>query len=397
MFSNKLSKIIVPVFIFLISTAAAAEEISENVPKSVSNDETFVEPYTTLQESIFTSGKTWKHDDIVTIPKFGGYIIGSYKYNGAPGLNNGDGFNIRLLRVYVDGTVYRDFKYRIQFELNGTPHLKDATIEWVHWKEFQVKAGQFKRAFTFENPMNPWDIGSGDYSQLCKKFSGFGDRCGESSMGGRDIGVQLQGDLFPAKNDKHAQLHYQVAVYNGQGINSKDRNSKKDFIATLQWSPIKNLTFGAFGWLGSWYSTDKQISLDRKRYSFGVKYMDPASGWDFRAEYARSFGRKVSDWNAETQSWSEKSLAQNGGDKSDAWYAVVGIPVWRWIKLNVKYDAYRDYATNASLHSIYAATLDLQPHKNLKLQLQYNYNHDKTTAAPALDYHEFWAMSYIRF
>ena len=259
---------------FALSSLLWAEETE--VPSTP--HDTFTDSYTTLQDVLMPKTQTWKRSDIASVPKFGGYIIGSYKY-GDHDANHGDGFNLRLIRLYVDGTVMKDFKYRLQLEVNGTPHVKDATLEWVHWKFLQVKAGQFKRCFSFENPYNPWNVGVGDYSQIVKKFAGMGDRCGEKTMGGRDMGVQLQGDLFQSRKDGHYQFHYQAAVYNGQGINAKDQNKQKDFIGTLQWSPIRNLTLGAFGWYGKWYSADIKQNLDRKRYAFGVKYEDEKSGW----------------------------------------------------------------------------------------------------------------------
>lgn len=377
---------------FALSSLLWAEETE--VPSTP--HDTFTDSYTTLQDVLMPKTQTWKRSDIASVPKFGGYIIGSYKY-GDHDANHGDGFNLRLIRLYVDGTVMKDFKYRLQLEVNGTPHVKDATLEWVHWKFLQVKAGQFKRCFSFENPYNPWNVGVGDYSQVVKKFAGMGDRCGEKTMGGRDMGVQLQGDLFQSRKDGHYQFHYQAAVYNGQGINAKDQNKQKDFIGTLQWSPIRNLTLGAFGWFGKWYSADIKQNLDRKRYAFGVKYEDEKSGWSARAEYARSKGRKASDWDATAQCWKAASLSQNGGDHADAWYATLGVPVWRWIKCYAKYDAYRDYATNSSLHSIYSLAANLQPHKNLMLQLQYNYHDDKTATAPARHYNQLWAQMYVRF
>lgn len=353
-------------------------------------------PAWSLQQAVLPAAEKWTRNDIVTVPQFGGYFVGSYKYDDAAGQNGGDGFNIRYVRLYLSGTVLKDFKYRIQLEVNGSPHIKDATLEWVRWKGFQVKVGQFKRAFTLENPMNPWDLGSGDYSQLSKKLAGMGDRCGEASMGGRDLGVQLQGDLFKA-HDGHYQFHYQAAVYNGQGINQKDLNRQKDYMATLQWSPLKNLTLAAFGWLGNWHSKEKNIDLDRKRFAFGLRYTEPTSGFMLRSEYGRSFGRKASDWDSATGAFTPQSLAQNGGDKADAWYVVAGMPVWRWISAYAKYDAYRDYATNSSLHTIYSLAVDLQPHTNLKLQLQYNFHDDKTVTAPERHYNQFWVQSYVRF
>lgn len=379
----------------LPASALWAEENGED--KSVCPDEAYEKaPSWTLQGTIMPKAERWMRNESTTVPEFGGYIIGSYKYDDARGQNGGDGFGLRLVRLYVSGKVLRDFKYRLQLEVNGTPHIKDATLEWVRWKGFQIKAGQFKRAFSLENPMNPWDIGSGDYSQLTKKLAGMGDRCGEASVGGRDLGVQLQGDLLKA-HDGHYQLHYQAAVFNGQGINQKDLNREKDYMGTLQWAPLKNLSVGAFGWLGNWHSKEKNIDLDRKRCAVSLRYDEPASGFNVRAEYARSWGRKASDWDTAKGAWTEQSLAQNGGDKADAWYVVAGIPVWRWINVHAKYDVYRDYATNASMHSIYSMVVDLQPHTNLKLQLQYNYHDDKTATAPERHYNQFWVQSYVRF
>ncbi|MBQ8968690.1 MAG: porin [Bacteroidaceae bacterium] len=369
--------------LFLGLSAIAAAHSAE--------DEAFLDTsYHTLQDAVLPKAR-WKRSDIASLPKFGGYINGYYKYNGQPTAHGGEGFGLRLVRVYVDGTVFRDFKYRLQMELNGTPHIKDAFISWSHWTELEVKVGQFKRCFTFENPYNPWDVGTGDYSQLAKKFSGFGDRVGEASMGGRDLGLQLQGDLFPSRHDKHRLLHYAVAVYNGQGINQSDVSRRKDFIGTLQYSPIRDLQIGVFGWIGDWKSATG-VTVDRNRLAAGVKYEGRDNHWSARAEYARSWGHKASDYVAAT----DTTMAfWKGGNKADAWYVTVGAPVWRWIKVYAKYDAYRDYANRHTLHTIYSLSANLQPHKNLMLQLQYNVHDDKASAPHV--YHQFWAQTYVRF
>ena len=140
----------------------------------------------------------YKQTGFMSTPKLGAYIIGSYKYSDLATANGGPGFGARLIRAYVDGSIFNDFKYRVQLQFaSGTPHVKDYFIEWAKYKEFSVKMGQFKRAFTFENPMNPWDVGVGDFSFLVQKFAGMGDRLGEANMGGRDQGIQVQGDLLP--------------------------------------------------------------------------------------------------------------------------------------------------------------------------------------------------------
>jgi len=353
---------------------------------------TFIDTtYRTLQDVIMPKAK-WRRSDIASIPQFGGYVIGSYKYDSQNGQNGGEGFGVRLVRVYVDGSIMNDFKYKLQVELNASPHIKDAYVSWSHWKELEVKVGEFKRCFTFENPYNPFDVGVGDYSQLAKKLSGFGDRVGEASMGGRDLGLQVQGDLFPKKGDGHRQLHYAMGIFNGQGVNRRDLNRHKDFIGTLQWNPIRNLWIGAFGWKGKWKSDDG-INVRRDRVAFGVKYENAENHWSARAEYAHSWGHKASDYVKATET---QPAYWKGGDLADAWYATVGIPVWRWIKCYAKYDVYRDYANKESMHSIYSISANLQPHKNLMLQLQYNF-HDDNSSSSDHNYHQAWVQTYFRF
>lgn len=332
-------------------------------------------------------------------PKFGGYAIGSYKYSDQDGKHGGDGFNARNLRLYVDGTVLSDFKYRIQLEMSGDPgaskgpHLKDFFLTWSHWKELEVKVGQFKRCFTFENPYNPWEVGVGDYSQMTKKLAGMSDYCGgeSSSSGGRDLGLQLQGDLLPVGKDRHRLFHYQLGLFNGQGINHADANRRKDWIGTLQLQPIKDLFIGVFGWKGD--MTYSNVTVGRNRYALGVKYEH--EGWSARAEYAHQTGHKISDfvYSADTKTQMLRPGASLG--RADGWYVTVGVPCTSWLKVYAKYDAYRDNASNSSLSSIYSLCPNFQLHKNLQFQLQYNYVCSKLDADRR--HNELWGEVYFRF
>lgn len=332
-------------------------------------------------------------------PKFGGYAIGSYKYSDQDGKHGGDGFNARNLRLYVDGTVLNDFKYRIQLEMSGDPgaskgpHLKDFFLTWSHWKELEVKVGQFKRCFTFENPYNPWEVGVGDYSQMTKKLAGMSDYCGgeSSSSGGRDLGLQLQGDLLPVGKDRHRLFHYQLGLFNGQGINHADANRRKDWIGTLQLQPIKDLFIGVFGWKGD--MTYSNVTVGRNRYALGVKYEH--EGWSARAEYAHQTGHKISDfvYSADTKTQMLRPGASMG--RADGWYVTVGVPCTSWLKVYAKYDAYRDNASNSSLSSIYSLCPNFQLHKNLQFQLQYNYVCSKLDADRR--HNELWGEVYFRF
>ena len=347
-----------------------------------------------LSVSAFAQGESaakpdygYKLTDFASKPKFGAYIIGSYKYSDQEGANGGPGFGVRLIRCYVDGSILNDFNYRIQFEINGTPHIKDFYLEWAKYKEFSVKMGEFKRAFTFENPYNPWDVGVGDYSQAVKKLAGMGDRCGEASMGGRDLGLQFQGDLFPVGDDQHRLIHYQLGVYNGNGINKADNNRKKDLIGTIQIQPIKDLYVGVFGWDGDW--SDGKVTVDRKRMALGMKYEH--NNWSVRSEYVYSKGYKASSIDPTTGAiWA--SSPDLG--KADAFYATVGVPVCDWFKVYAKYDAYRDYATPDSQNTIISLAPHFRLHKNLMFQFEYRYNDNKLTGKK---FNEFWFQYYVRF
>ncbi|MBR5465877.1 MAG: porin [Bacteroidaceae bacterium] len=333
--------------------------------------------------------KKWKIADYVTVPKFGGYVVATYKYDSQEGKNGGDGFGLRYLRLYLDGKVFNDFSYRVQMNVSGEPGTKngarviDAFVAWQKWKFIGVKIGEYKRCFTFENPMNPWDVCLGDYTQLTKHFAGMGGDFykGAANSGGRDLGVQIYGDAIKVGKTQHYLLHYQAGIYNGQGINTSDKDKEKDYIATLQVQPIKGLYVGLFGWSGSFF--DGAQSNYFKRWAAGVSYEGLFSA---RAEYARNIYANGANTNGL-------------GQKSDAWYIRMGIPTWRWLRVNLGYDAYRsDMSSWTSLNSIYSLALQARPHKNLQFQVQWNYCHNNGDATKLdKNYHQLWTQAYIRF
>ena len=179
--------------------------------------------------------------------KFSGYGMLQYQAsdpykkgkdeNGNPILekNSSNTFKLRLARFILDGKI-GDFDWRAQIQgtnVTGpgqpTVQLVDLYAEWRKYPEFKVRAGQFKRAFTYENPTHPITQGWRGYADVINNLSGFGDRTGEKSSGGRDIGVQVSGDLFPNAEGRRL-LHYQIGVYNGEGVNETDKDNRKDII-----------------------------------------------------------------------------------------------------------------------------------------------------------------------
>lgn len=323
----------------------------------------------------------------VGAPQFGGYIVAKYSYTDKSNATAGNTFETRLVRAYVSGRLLRDFRYRIQLELRNTPAMRDYTIEWLRWKEFQVKAGQFKRCFTLENPASPWDIGFGGYSQLAARMCAFGaeDPSGEAAQNGRDQGIQFSGDLLPVGRSGHRLLHYKAAVYNGSGQNHSDNNNKKDWMGTVELRPVPDLRVALFGWRGSYKLGD--VAVGRNRWCLSASYEH--ADWTVRTEYAHHTGHNASQYDPELHAFADAGRA-------DAWYAALGVPVTPWLKTYFRYDVYRKDAAWGTARTLYTICPNVQLHRNLLFQLQYNYVCDKANAADR-HYSEFWAEAYIRF
>lgn len=298
--------------------------------------------------------------------KFSGYIMSQYQYSDKES-NKGEkdinSFNIRMVRMALEGRVAGDFYWKAQLQVNGNtsnltvaPRMVDAFAEWQKYDAFKVKVGQFKRPFTFENPMHPVTQGFMSYSQNVTKLAGFSDRNGEHSSNGRDIGVQLQGDLLKAA-DGHHYLHYQVGVFNGQGTNMKDVDQRKDVIGGVWVAPVKGLRIGAFGWTGSyarkgtWTEVDANgveqkkegvRSLEKNRYAISAEYA--AHDWTVRSEYIHSQGYGFKTSNASGKE-TDCTINYAAGDKADGFYALMIAPVVsKKLYAKARYDLYRPQA-----------------------------------------------------
>lgn len=288
-------------------------------------------------------------------------------------------FNLRLARISIDGRV-KDIQYKVQMQINGntstlgaSPRLVDLWAEWQPMKEFNVKAGQFKRAFTFENPLHPI---TGQrfmsYSQNVSKLAGFSDRTGEQASNGRDIGVQIQGDLLPNANGRRL-LHYQMGVYNGEGINQKDKDNKKDIIGGLWVMPVKGLRIGAFGWTGTRVITYDELgtlSVRKNRYALSAEYIN--GEYTFRSEYIHSqgYGAKLED-----------------GDKADGFYALGIVPiVSKKLHAKARYDLYRNRKEWTTSKTNYEIGLDWFLTKNVQLSMEYARVNDRTLAKDKHNY-----------
>lgn len=346
--------------------------------------------------------------------KLSGYGMIQYQYSGQKNAES-NSFNIRMGRIALEGRIADDFYWKTQIQFNGntsnlgsSPRMVDLFAEWQKYEYFKVKIGQFKNPFTFENPMHPIDQGFMGYSQNVSKLAGFSDRAGEHASNGRDIGLQLQGDFLKNANGRNL-LHYQIGVFNGQGINTKDVDNQKNVIGGVWVMPVSGMRIGAFGWTGSyarkgnWTETvtdlvssrpdaTKEIThtnevrkLAQNRYAFSFEYKK--DGWTVRSEYIHSTGKAFakSITNFNDANAKDCNLNEKIGDKAQGVYGLVIAPLAQLpknsrIDVKARYDMYQPNGKNNMQKTQYEAGLNFHIGKRISILTEYALVNDKTLA-----------------
>ena len=345
--------------------------------------------------------------------KLSGYGMTQYQYSGQKNAES-NSFNIRMGRIALEGRIADDFYWKTQIQFNGntsnlgsSPRMVDLFAEWQKYDYFKVKVGQFKNPFTFENPMHPIDQGFMGYSQNVSKLAGFSDRAGEHASNGRDIGLQLQGDFLKNANGRNL-LHYQVGVFNGQGINTKDVDNQKNVIGGVWVMPVSGMRIGAFGWTGSYarkgerteivtvpfgtsFVVDRKIThpdyrkLNQNRYAFSFEYKK--DGWTVRSEYIHSTGKAFakSITNFNDANAKDCSINENIGDKAQGVYGLVIAPLAQLpknsrIDIKARYDMYQPNGKSNMQKTQYEAGLNFHIGKRITILTEYALVNDKTLA-----------------
>ena len=356
--------------------------------------------------------------------KLSGYGMTQYQYSGQKNAES-NSFNIRMGRIALEGRIAEDFYWKTQIQFNGntsnlgsSPRMVDLFAEWQKYDYFKVKVGQFKNPFTFENPMHPIDQGFMGYSQNVSKLAGFSDRAGEHASNGRDIGLQLQGDFLKNANGRNL-LHYQIGVFNGQGINTKDVDNQKNVIGGVWVMPVSGMRIGAFGWTGSYarkgtWTDDEQgniiykkdaagnsvldkdgkpvketfsgtRNLNQNRYAFSFEYKQ--DGWTVRSEYIHSTGKAFakSITNFNDANAKDCNLNANIGDKAQGVYGLVIAPLAQLpknsrIDVKARYDMYQPNGKNNMQKTQYEAGLNFHIGKRISILTEYALINDKTLA-----------------
>jgi hypothetical protein len=228
-------------------------------------------------------------------------------------------------------------------------------------KALTVRLGQFKNGLSLENPLSPTAMEAIDvYSEGVTYLTGCGSDPLLGVQYGRDLGLAIFGET------NNGKLRYELEVMNGQGINKKDGNKEKDFIARLEYRPTKGLNLVATGQLGRGHAIAN--SLYNPDIHEGDNYK--------RNRWTVGFDYKSADFNVH----GEYLEGKDGCATSRGAYVTGAVPVGKGVELVGSYDFF-NFNTSLGMDQHKAiAGVQYWFYKKCRVQLQYVYKSAYTQA-----------------
>lgn len=258
---------------FVAFSAAAADERDEKIKQLEQRLEMFEQKYKNLEArldkqeqasqipkatplvSIGQNGFVMQSADKGFALQFKGLLqIDSRSFFNDGGIKNNDTFLIRRARPIIEGTLFRDFDFRLQTDFGGSsaPTLRDAYLNYRYSEEFQLQFGKFKVPVGLEQ-LNSDSANMFIERSLVSDF-----------VPSRDVGVQFHGQAWDGL------VNYAAGIFNGigDGRNSSnvDTDDEKSFAARLfvfpfQRTGVKPLQKLGLGVGGSFARTEGAASL----------------------------------------------------------------------------------------------------------------------------------------
>lgn len=193
-----------------------------------------------------------------------------------------DTFSLRRVRLAFSAAVLSNLDFKVQLEQTKSVSLIEAYLSYSlnHWA--QLRAGQFKIPFSYENLKGSSELDFINRSTVVETL------CPGRDIGsqGRDIGalVRLYTSFFEAS----------LGLFNGSGINRLDNDDAKDKAFRLTINLWRNMTVG-----GSWYEGKWPESLNSsRRRRQGIEAQWRPGSLFLSAEYIRAF-----DYDQEAKGW----------------------------------------------------------------------------------------------
>lgn len=281
-----------------------------------------------------------------------GFAQATYTEADAPTSSN----TFEMKRVYLIAKVLINDRWKATLMHDFCSKFQEYYAEYqvTKGKELTIEMGQFKTPLTIENPVTPFEIeGIGINTQAVGYLVGGG---GDGLYGlslGRDLGIMVKGELF------NELVHYDLALMNGQGINVKDGNNKKDLVGGITLKPIPGLKIAAFGQKGYGHAIGTNPfnpgikpgeDYTRDRISAGAEYR--RKGFRIRGEYI---------------------TGKDGEVKSQGWDIASTIPVAPKLDIVAVYDYLDKNKDMKAYQTNLLGGVQYWFHGLCRLQLQYMY------------------------
>jgi hypothetical protein len=307
--------------------------------------------------------------------KVSGYIQAGYDY-----LWNEDGtttstFHLRRARISLQGDIYKGAKgakasYRLQIDLCKELPIMDLWVKYQPINQFGVQFGQFKVPVSIENTdYNATKLEFINYANTVQRLvrMSSSDLQGINSSG-RDIGAMLYGGFI--KKDGFSIINYEVGVFNGSGINTKDKNKSKDIAARLTIQPLQKLKIAAY-YMGG--ETDASSLIEK----YPTMVVDNSGVNTKDLDYNR-YGGGFDFNNKHIFARSEYIGGQTGAMRSEGVYAQVGYKFLNKCSVGVRFDYFDENKADDGNQMNYSVAASYHPWKHLRLQAEYTrqtYNH----------------------
>lgn len=196
------------------------------------------------------SASAQKYDTFADRFTFAGYGMINADLSMPSAGNATSTFALSSLEVLGIANITDKWLTGITLQLHSPMKLKELYMQYTFMPEFKVRVGQFKTPFAHENQVPPFiNPKAGGVSSATAYFAGIKMNPLYAGTSGRDIGIDLSGDLW----DK--VVSYRLMILNGAGINATDIKLGKSFSGSLYVRPTKGLA------LHTSYLGGKQVAM----------------------------------------------------------------------------------------------------------------------------------------
>lgn len=243
--------------IILLLVAAPVRGIRRGTGSRVRSGEPTVAELSAQLEALKAKTSTW--DKIAARCPVSGYVQTGYEWS-----ETSSTFFIKRVRLNLAATSPKNSTTGCRS--SSRPKIVDAYIRYRPFEQLNFQLGEYKLPFSIENTdYVPLKYEFIEYPLSLRRLMGFNDVCGLSATG-RDMGAMLYGGFFNRKG--YSVLGYNFGVFNGEGLNVKDKNKSKDLVARLTLRPVRGLQIAGSYYWGE-YGSDY---LKRVRYGAGACY-----------------------------------------------------------------------------------------------------------------------------